>query len=256
MDALPSALKKLFNSSDFYPDFTFYVRNEPIACHRSILATRSPYFKRAFSTKWKDRSEAIFFRNDLSLNALRAFLSFLYCDRLEIDLDEMENLARICKVCKCHSLLEAVNREIESQKYHHYKAARPLLEEFDAQKRWIFRGSSLPVDDRLEAMMEKLFQGIIKSVFGGVMEAPKPSKLFEEVHTDVVFSVGDRRIGCHKSILAVRSDYFKALFERSEDFREGDCSVGSFLEVPVMDLSEETFLKVLEYMYANPNSKL
>lgn len=65
----------------------------------------------------------------------------------------MEDLVRICKVCKCEGLKTAVENELKHQKYANYKLLRDAD---DSQKRFILQGSSLPEQERLPAAMHRL----------------------------------------------------------------------------------------------------
>ncbi|GLJ30715.1 hypothetical protein SUGI_0608790 [Cryptomeria japonica] len=102
-----------------------HVQGRPIEAHRAILVARSPFFKKKFQTDW----------------------------RLDIAVDDMEDLVRICKVCKCEGLKTAVGNELKHQKYANYKLLRDAD---DSQKRFILQGSSLPEQERLPAAMHRL----------------------------------------------------------------------------------------------------
>lgn len=138
--------------NDFVPDITFYVQGRPIEAHRAILVARSPFFKKKFETDWKYRKE-IRFTNKLSYPALYSLIHFFYSDRLDIAVDDMEALVRICKVCKCKGLKNVLEKELIHQKYAEYKSLRNAD---DSQKRFILQGSSLPEQERLPAAMHRL----------------------------------------------------------------------------------------------------
>ncbi|GLJ27024.1 hypothetical protein SUGI_0529770 [Cryptomeria japonica] len=137
----------------FAPDITFYVQGRPIEAHRAILVARSPFFKKKFQTDWKYRKEIRFSKQKLSFPALYSLIHFFYSDRLDIAVDDMEDLVRICKVCKCEGLKTAVGNELKHQKYANYKLLRDAD---DSQKRFILQGSSLPEQERLPAAMHRL----------------------------------------------------------------------------------------------------
>lgn len=138
--------------TDFAPDITFYVQGRPIEAHRAILVARSPFFKKKFETVWKSRKE-IRFSKKLSYPALYSLVHFFYSDRLDIAVDDMEDLVRICKVCKCKGLKTVLEKELVHQKYAEYKSLRNAD---DSQKRFILQGSSLPEQERLPAAMHRL----------------------------------------------------------------------------------------------------
>ncbi|KAJ0702559.1 putative ankyrin repeat and BTB/POZ domain-containing protein [Helianthus annuus] len=79
--------------------------------------------------------------------------SFSRVRRLEIVVDDMEDLVRICKVCKCESLQRVIEKEVRHQKYADYKS----LQDIDnSQRRYILQGSSLPEEDRLPAALSRV----------------------------------------------------------------------------------------------------
>ncbi|KAK6919259.1 BTB/POZ domain [Dillenia turbinata] len=143
------------SSNQFPTAVIFYVQGRPIEAHRVILSACSRFFKKKFVTDWKDRKEVRFAREKLSYPALYSLIHFFYSDRLEIAVDDMEDLIRICKVCKCDTLQRVVEKEVIHQKYAKYKA---LSDVGNSQKRFILQGLSLPEDDRLPAALHQILQ--------------------------------------------------------------------------------------------------
>ncbi|KAG4191334.1 hypothetical protein ERO13_A07G086100v2 [Gossypium hirsutum] len=144
-------------SSSYYfpPDVVFFVQGRPIEAHRFILSSRSPFFRKKFESDWKGRNEVRFSREKLSYPALYSLIHFFYSDRLEVAVDDMEDLVRICKVCKCESLQRILEKELIHQKYAEYKALRDVD---NSQKRYILQGLSLPEEDRLPAALHRILQ--------------------------------------------------------------------------------------------------
>lgn len=236
----------------------FYVAGRPIEAHRVILSARSPFFKRKFESDWKERREVRFSREKLSYPALYSLLHFFYSDRLEIAVDDMEDLVRICKVCKCESLQRIIERELIHQKYAEYKALRDLD---SSQKRFILQGLSLPEEDRLPAALSQILQialsnsnqeneqddGIRNLISG--MGAMQIANYMNDL-ADVCVRVDRKVFCCHQVILASRSEYFKARLSRIKDFHEGkdDSCVDSLPCLEERDLSKEAFEKMIEFM--------
>ncbi|EOX93389.1 BTB/POZ domain - like 5 [Theobroma cacao] len=249
------------SSYQFPPDVVFFVQGRPIEAHRVILSARSPFFKRKFETDWKDRSEVRFSREKLSYPALYSLIHFFYSDRLEVAVDDMEDLVRICKVCKCDSLQRVLEKELIHQKYAEYKALRDVD---NSQKRFILQGLSLPEEDRLPAALHRVLQI-------SLAKSPKECNLDNGVDTlqyyvgamqisdslddlaDVCVRVDKRIFRCHQVVLASRSEYFNARLSRMKDFHEWKDELTSdtlpFLEEH--DLSAEAFEKMIEYMYTD-----
>ncbi|OIW09401.1 hypothetical protein TanjilG_20998 [Lupinus angustifolius] len=250
----------------FPPDVTFTVQGRPIEAHRVILSARSPFFKKKFEIDWKQRSEVRLSREKLSYPALYSLIHFFYSDRLEIAVDDMEDLVRICKVCKCESLQKIVEKEVIHQKYAEYKALRDVD---NSQKRYVLQGLSLPEEDRLPAALRRILltalsnsthengqaDEIDKLVSGmGVMHIAKPV----DDLADVCIRVGTKVFRCHQIILASRSEYFKARLSRMKDFHEGkdELSVDFLPCLEEHDLSMDAFEKVIEYMYTDGLEKI
>ena len=244
--------------SYFAPDFIFYVHGRPIGAHRVILSARSPFFKQKFETSWKDRREVRFSKERLSYAALYSLIHFFYSDRLEIAVDDMEDLATICKVCKCESLRRIIEKEFIHQRYAEYKAVREID---SSQRRFILQGLSLPEEDRLPAALHciirtsltksKMEQDIDK---GSDKLADSVVRLQASEHVDdladVCVRVDKRVFRCHQIILASRSEYFKTRLFRMQDVQEASCDFYGYT-LPCLeehDLRHEAFEKMIEYM--------
>ncbi|GLT94143.1 hypothetical protein SLE2022_119010 [Rubroshorea leprosula] len=202
------------DTSLFPPDVVFAVQGSPIEAHRVILSARSPFFKRKFETEWKDRGEIRFSKEKLSYPALYSLIHFFYSDRLEVAVDDMEGLARICKVCKCESLQRIIEKEMIHQKYAEHKALRDVD---NSQKRTV----------QISQSMDDL--------------------------ADMCVRVDKKNFRCHQVILASRSDYFKARLYRMKDFHEGknDLPNDTLPCLEEHDLSADVFEKMVEYMYTD-----
>lgn len=247
-----------FNSSHFLPDVVFLVQGRPIEAHRVILSVRSPFFKRKFETDWKDRKEVRFAREKLSYPALYSLIHFFYSDRLDIAVDDMEDLVRICKVCKCESLQRVLEKELIHQKFAEYKALRDVD---NSQKRFILQGLSLPEKDRLPSSLHRILQislanstletKLDNSVEGLISHADRMHiSNVEDDLADVCIKIDKKVFRCHQVVLASRSEYFKARLSRMKDFLEGNdgLPVHTLPCIEERDLSMEAFEKMIEFM--------
>ncbi|WCJ37449.1 BTB/POZ domain-containing protein At2g04740 [Euphorbia peplus] len=249
------------NSNHFSPDVAFFIQGRPIEAHRVILSARSPFFKRKFENEWRYRNEVRFAREKLSYPALYSLIHFFYSDRLEIAVDDMEDLVRICKVCKCDSLQRIIEKELIHQKYADYKALRDVD---NSQKRYILQGASLPEEDRLPAALHRILQAsLAKCTVDKNMDgsADKLAYSFGSMQmrdsvndlADVCIRVDKKILRCHQVILASRSEYFRARLARMKDFHEGKDKL-PIEALPCLeehDLSLETLEKMVEYMYTD-----
>ncbi|XP_023731103.1 BTB/POZ domain-containing protein At2g04740 [Lactuca sativa] len=238
--------------SYFPPDVVFYLHGRPIEAHRVILSARSPYLKNKFQNDWRCRKEIRFSREKLSYPAFYSLIHFFYSDRLEIAVDDMEDLVRICKVLKCESLQKVIEKEVRHQKYADYKA----LQDIDnSQRRYILQGTSLPEDDRLPAALSRLLQISLANSTKEHDDLVSRMKLtsLEDDLADVCIKVDDKIFRCHQIILASRSEYFKTRLSRMDDFLEGKEGLPNY-PLPLLeerDLSMEAFEKMIEYMYTD-----
>ncbi|EFJ33795.1 hypothetical protein SELMODRAFT_82941 [Selaginella moellendorffii] len=173
------------------PDIVFYAQGQPIAAHRAILSARCRFFQRKFEKEWKSRSEIRFSRNRLSFHALFRLISFFYCDVLDVAVDDMEDLLRICKVCGCSGLQRVLEKELVHQKFADYKS---LNTDDDSLKRFIMQGSSLPDEERLTWAMDRLFSLLKHKSFGE--EKVDGGQDF----ADICFLVEDTSFRCHRAI--------------------------------------------------------
>lgn len=247
------------SSSYSPPDVVFYVQGRPLEAHRLILGARSPFFKKKFETDWKERKEVRFSREKLSYPSLFSLVHFFYSDRLEVSVDDMGDLVRICRVCKCQSLQNLLEKEIVHQRHAEYKALRVIE---DSQKRFILQGHSLPEEDRLPAALNRILQTSLANSSRGQdidnciddvvpLVGSMQTRDSEDDLADVCVRVENKIFRCHQVVLASRSEYFKARLSRIKDFLEGSDSLPDHT-LPCLeehDLNAETFQKMIEYMY-------
>ncbi|XP_024525733.1 BTB/POZ domain-containing protein At2g04740 [Selaginella moellendorffii] len=226
------------------PDIVFYAQGQPIAAHRAILSARCRFFQRKFEKEWKSRSEIRFSRNRLSFHALFRLISFFYCDVLDVAVDDMEDLLRICKVCGCSGLQRVLEKELVHQKFADYKS---LNTDDDSLKRFIMQGSSLPDEERLTWAMDRLFSLLKHKSFGE--EKVDGGQDF----ADICFLVEDTSFRCHRAIVAARSDYLRTRILRMGEFSGAVCvPEADGLEIlEERDLSADVFGKVLRYIYTD-----
>ncbi|XP_062107253.1 BTB/POZ domain-containing protein At2g04740 [Humulus lupulus] len=255
----PSSLA--FNSNHFPPDVIFHVQGRPIEAHRVILSVRSPFFKRKFENDWRHRKEVRLAREKLSYPALYSLIHFFYSDRLEIAVDDMEDLVRICKVCKCESLQRIVEKELAHQKFADYKALRDVD---NSQKRFILQGISLPEENRLPSSLRCILQlslanstldpNLVNGVEDLISQADRMHiSNFEDDLADVCIKIDKKIFRCHQVVLASRSEYFRARLSRMKDFHEGKdgLPVDTLPCIEEHDLSMEAFEKMIEFMYTD-----
>ncbi|XP_030440695.2 BTB/POZ domain-containing protein At2g04740-like, partial [Syzygium oleosum] len=214
-----------------------------------------------FESDWKDRREVRFSKERLSYPALYSLIHFFYSDRLEISEEDMEDLVRICKVCKWESLETTLENELIHQKYAEYKSLRDAD---NSQKRFILQGLSLPEEDRLPAAMNWILQICLANsssehnMQNGVhnlvasIGALKINDFVDDL-ADVCVRVDKKIFRCHQVVLASRSEYFRARLSHMRDVQdEKDMLPAATLRcIEEHDLSMEIFEKMIEYIYTD-----
>ncbi|GER54072.1 ankyrin repeat family protein [Striga asiatica] len=255
-----NALNGESNSSYSPPDIVFYVQGRPLEAHRLILSARSPFFKRKFETDWKGKKEVRFSCKKLTYPSFFSLVLFFYSDRLEVAVDDMEDLVKMCRVCKCQSLQTLLEKEIVHQKHADYKALREID---NSQKRFILQGLSLPEEDRLPAALGRVLRiSLANSSRGRDLENRvndvslvnlMQTTAWEDDLADISVRVEKNKFRCHQVILASRSEYFRARLSRMKDFLEGKeyLPYHTLPRLEEHDLSTEAFQKMVEYMYTD-----
>ncbi|XP_021306088.1 BTB/POZ domain-containing protein At2g04740 isoform X2 [Sorghum bicolor] len=176
--------------------------------------------------------------------------------KLEVAVDDMENLARACKVCKCEELQKILDKEVVHQKYAEYKSAKELDLD-NSQKRFILQAQSLPKEDRLPSALQRILQTCLANSREGDYSEESNEMIRnseDDDLADLYIKVGDKVFHCHQVILASRSEYFRARLSRTVDFLDGNSGFQAAQNVPLLeehDLSAEAFEKMLEYMYTD-----
>ncbi|KAK4363257.1 hypothetical protein RND71_018498 [Anisodus tanguticus] len=133
-------------------------------------------------------------------------------NRLDIEVDDMEDLVRICKVCKCQSLQKVLEKKLIHQKYAEYKALRDVD---NSQKWFILQGISLPEENRLPNALHKILQiALVNSnreqnlnldVDGLIcLVSSMQISEFEDDLADVCVRVDKMIFRCHQVVLASR----------------------------------------------------
>ncbi|XP_066581210.1 RCC1 and BTB domain-containing protein 1-like isoform X2 [Prorops nasuta] len=88
-------LREAFNDPAL-SDLVFEVRGEPIYVHKAVLKIRCQYFRTMFQEHWTENSERIIKHDDYSYEVYKAFLKYLYTDKVDLSPEnalELLNLA-------------------------------------------------------------------------------------------------------------------------------------------------------------------
>jgi ankyrin repeat/BTB/POZ domain-containing protein 1 len=194
-ESVPTGTDQLWPQAP--PDITLYMQGRPIEAHRVILAARSPYFHTKLATEWRNRKVVTFSgSHSLSFELMCSLVSFFYSDRLEVPMDDIEDLARICKACKCKGILDMLNRLIADRNTRtrqfdvRYPPLRPLVLQGRCMK------------DRLPSALRRILHDCLAN-------SREDDELVEtssyDDFADVRIKVGDRVFRCHQLILTFTS---------------------------------------------------
>lgn len=78
-----SELDKLYNNQDDFRDATLNVCGEEIKVHKTILASKSPYFYSMFSHNTKEANENLVKIDDFSFDVIKIVVQFIYTGKIE-----------------------------------------------------------------------------------------------------------------------------------------------------------------------------
>ena len=207
-----------------------------ILAHKAILAARSPYFLKAFQTKWRD-SEIIINTPNVTCGALKVLFQFFYTNR--IDLPRFE--------WPCFKLL---------LKQMSYLQLIPILEQLLSQD----ESSTVIAYDaegHLKALLNNHFNNLLlcsnlmhPEMYNMVCGTPdvKSKDNFASYFPDTTIKVDEHYFFCHKAFLCVRSDYFNTLLN-TEYFIEHSQREENVVELS--EVSKETFCYLLHFIYTD-----
>ncbi|BDA48677.1 Ankyrin repeat and BTB/POZ domain-containing protein 1 [Coccomyxa sp. Obi] len=234
-------------------DFAFVVAGERITLHRAVLAARSPFFCRMLLSDWSPKgSDAGAYRvvqlksAELSAAALKAVLAFLYTERLDVAIEDVEAVLRVARKCKLRAVVRAITEEQRTLKYYFKSTRRD-----EGPRRFVLQPGAVPEEYRLAAQLGQLRTMSMKLEAAQYMQ---PARDF----ADVLLRTKDQLFRCHCCILSARSDYLRALLVRSESLQKTpeapkeNCQQGETLPVvSVSDVSAAVLATVLEYVYSD-----
>ncbi|XP_051229262.1 BTB/POZ domain-containing protein At2g04740-like [Lolium perenne] len=234
--------------AELSPDITLYVEGRAIQAHRVILAARSPYFRRELATSWRNRKalRVTFDSYSPSFEATYGLVRYFYSDRLEVAMEHIEDLARVCETCECDELLETIDRLFPRKRRG--EGARHL-DRGCPQKRFVLQRRFAP--DRLSSALRRILHDCLANSRKEDRRNKSPLKTrgisseYDDT-ADVRIKVGDRVFRCHQMILALRSEYFRTRLSRRTDFRQHHYDV-----LEEHDVNAEAFEKMLEYIYTD-----
>ncbi|KAK9821294.1 hypothetical protein WJX81_002004 [Elliptochloris bilobata] len=190
-------------------ELVIVVAGERVALHRAVAAARSPLLRRRLLGPWAlqegcAQREVWLRPSSLTPSAVRSLAAFLYTDRLDAPVEDAEVLVRAARRLGLREAAAAFAAERRTLQYY-FKSTRLN----DAvPRRFVLQPGALPEGARLGAHLGRLRAKAVALEAAGAAGAGADL-------ADVRVRVGPRAFRCHRCILAARSEYFRALLERS-----------------------------------------
>lgn len=107
-DSFDEFLRRALEFGEYF-DVIFRVHNEVFKLHRVILSARCEYFAEMFAGKWKTRKIVPIKNSRVKVSAFKALMRYLYTGRLEVLLDNVDDVKILAKQCRMHDLIERID---------------------------------------------------------------------------------------------------------------------------------------------------
>ncbi|KAF8722838.1 hypothetical protein HU200_021967 [Digitaria exilis] len=272
----PSDMHRHFGellSSKEGADVKFRVRKKTFSAHRSVLAARSPVFKKALLGPMKEGTTTSAIPiDDMEADVFEALLTFMYTDDLPDTIKEQEESARlklICedKLCKhidsgsaatilalaeqhnCHGLKEAcldflststaLKQVMETDGFEYLTKNCPSI-----LKELLSKGASVRFDvtvlkdvQTVETPFLVVPPSDMHKHFGDLLSSKEGA--------DVKFRVGKKTFSAHRLVLSTRSRVFKAeLYGKMKESATSNI-------IHINDMEAEVFDALLTFMYTD-----
>ncbi|XP_002740260.1 ankyrin repeat and BTB/POZ domain-containing protein 1-like [Saccoglossus kowalevskii] len=242
-DSYQEFLRRLLDEGS-YEDICFAVRNSKFTAHRCILSVRSEYFAEMLKTRWRNKMSVNLKHPLVSPYAFKAILRYIYTDRLEIHMEDIDDVIRLAKQCQLVGLISRIDDAVK--KTDSFVCAKPGT-----------RVTVISIDENCYQLHEDLGvlaeQAIPNQIKNWVSHGELPFFTEEEnipYLGDICFSVQGYNFYCHKVFFCCRSDYFKALL--SDHFSEvGTDSLQGIPVVYLQDVNPDVFSQVVRYLYTD-----
>ncbi|DBA84084.1 hypothetical protein WJX77_009279 [Trebouxia sp. C0004] len=204
----PEATSSSGQTEPPYCDFAFVLGQDFLPLHRAILAARSKFFRKMLLTQWTSPADGVrtihLGSPALSAAALKAVLVFMYTERLDVGIEEVEPVLRVMRKCRLKHMVPCIQKERRTLRYH----SKSLRKDEAGPRRFVLQPGMLPEEARLAYDLRCLRQR------AAALEAAGATASASDF-ADIILLIDAVRFRCHRCILAARSDYFRAFLERS-----------------------------------------
>ncbi|GFO45079.1 calcium-independent phospholipase a2-gamma [Plakobranchus ocellatus] len=240
-DLFEEFLRKLLESKQ-YSDVVFNVHGEVVHAHRCILSARCLFFAQMFKTRWHDRQTVELNHANMSPEAFKAILQYLYTGHMEIAIDLVDSCIKLARQCQLAELVDEVEDRLKKTRY--WESSKPGVRVTTLVLSPANSKESLQKD--LAQLAHWALPDALTSWVTG--ELPFEPETIPLTFPDICFEVDNHRFTCHKTFFCARSDYFKAVLQ--DHFGETECSE-SLPVVHLHNVSLDVFARVLSYIYSD-----
>ncbi|KAL0047428.1 hypothetical protein WJX82_003178 [Trebouxia sp. C0006] len=228
----PEATSSSGQTEPPYCDFAFVLGQDFMPLHRAILAARSKFFRKMLLTQWSTRADGMrtvhLGSPALSAAALKAVLVFMYTERLDVGIEEVDPVLRVMRKCRLKHMVPCVQKERRTLRYH----SKSVRKDEAGPRRFVLQPGMLPEEARLAHDLRRLrHRAAALEAAGATVSASD--------FADIILLIDAVRFRCHRCILAARSDYFRAFLQRSP--AQNTSCIAS---------SSQSSQLVLEFMYS------
>ncbi|DBA71696.1 TPA: hypothetical protein ACH3X2_001145 [Trebouxia sp. C0005] len=204
----PEATSSSGQTEPPYCDFAFVLGQDLMPLHRAMLAARSKFFRKMLLTQWSSPADGMrtvhLGSPALSAAALKAVLVFMYTERLDVGIEEVEPVLRLMRKCRLKHMVPCIQKERRTLRYH----SKSLRKDEAGPRRFVLQPGMLPEEARLAYDLRCLRQR------AAALEAAGATVSAADF-ADIILLIDSVSFRCHRCILAARSDYFRAFLERS-----------------------------------------
>jgi len=258
INPLTEKLKTALKSGSF-SDVTFNFKAYPhsLNLHKFILSVKCTYFTKIFQGKWRNKKQVTFTNPVVTPEAFRALVEYLYTNSLNIAVEHVENLLRLCDQCELHDLHQVVSTEYDDAMTRKTKIGRIIVDRnIYASPENFATSANLAYD--LWTSVRHLYDATLRLAQSSTDDSSTTSDvhaqevlvgLARSLFTDSCLVIGGVRFYVHRVLLCMQSEYFRSML--AGGFRESVLAGEAGGEVEIPDVAAETFYYVMEYVYTN-----
>lgn len=233
-----------------FSDVTLLVHNTKVYAHRCILAVRSPYFAKAFATKWNNISTVHISNPKVNKDAFLAIMQYLYTGRLDVAYDLVDNIKRLARNLRLHFLIKEVEKVDEL--IGELKRLKPQV----AKRVKLFTVENEACMEKLKSDLKILVDSILPTsanewVGNGIL--PFTKRDVKANFADICLDVDGHLFFGHKAFLCGFCDYFRARLD--DHFSEnGKSSIDAWHSLPTIEIKEmraDVLQNVISHIYAD-----